>query len=139
MTLRQRIVRKTITVTAAPKPRRRMTLGSKPVLTKVIPIISENAYVPGDGERFGNEAQRIIAGYNAKIRNPMTAIRAKCVECSGGSLKEVAECRVVRCALHPFRMGVNPHNKRVKERLEGTEGTDNATDEDDSAESGETE
>lgn len=64
-----------------------------------------------------NEALITIHRYNEKIRSPKTAIRAKCVECSGGSLKEVNECPVTSCALHSFRMGVNPHNKRVRERL----------------------
>ena len=58
------------------------------------------------------EALATIRRYAEKIKNPMTAIRAKCVECSGGSLKEVAECRVPACALHPFRMGKNPLRKK---------------------------
>ena len=33
------------------------------------------------------------------------AIRKKCIDCSGFSLKEVRECRITTCALHPFRMG----------------------------------
>lgn len=73
-----------------------------------------------DGERNsdGSSYTDTIRRYKAKIRNPMTAIRANCVECSGGSLKEVAECKVVKCALHPFRMGVNPLHKKRRQRLE---------------------
>ena len=38
----------------------------------------------------------------------LKAIRAKCLDCSGGSHAEVADCRVRSCALYPFRMGKNP-------------------------------
>jgi hypothetical protein len=73
----------------------------------------------------------VIERYRKKIKNPKTAIRAKCVECSGGSLKEVQECRVTDCALHPFRMGENPFHLKTIQRLqrEGGEGTDNDNDE----------
>ena len=42
---------------------------------------------------------------------PVKAIRAKCLDCSGGSAKEVKECPVIACALHPFRLGRNPNRK----------------------------
>jgi hypothetical protein len=35
----------------------------------------------------------------------LRAIRAKCLDCSGGSHAEVAECLVKKCALYPFRLG----------------------------------
>lgn len=41
-------------------------------------------------------------------RNPLKAIRAKCLECCGGSPKEVRLCSDVSCALHPFRSGQKP-------------------------------
>ena len=39
---------------------------------------------------------------------PLRAIRAKCVDCSGGSLSEARKCTVVGCPLWPMRMGKNP-------------------------------
>lgn len=69
-------------------------------------------------QRSQREALETIQRYKSKVRNPLTAIRAKCVECSGGSLKEVAECQVKTCALIPFRMGINPFNKKTRERME---------------------
>lgn len=42
------------------------------------------------------------------IPKPLRAIRMKCVDCSGGSKKEVKECRVTHCALYPYRMGRYP-------------------------------
>lgn len=42
------------------------------------------------------------------IPKPLRAIRLKCIDCSGGQEKEVRECRIVTCALHPYRMGRYP-------------------------------
>jgi len=44
--------------------------------------------------------------------NPMKAIRAKCLDCSGGSIVEVRECGIETCVLHQFRMGKNPFRKK---------------------------
>lgn len=65
----------------------------------------------------GTSYTETIARYMAKVHNPLTAIRAKCVECSGGSLKEVSQCLVHKCALFPFRMGSNPMHKKTRDRL----------------------
>ncbi len=103
---------------AKPGPVRR----SKPGGVEAIRDALRAALPPKEaGERNtdGSSFQDTIKRYKAKVRNPMTAIRANCVECSGGSLKEVAECTVKKCALYPFRMGVNPLHKRTKARLEG--------------------
>jgi len=82
-------------------------------------------------EAESNEWMTTIARYAQKVKNPRTAIRAKCVECSGGSLKEVNECPVDTCALHPFRMGVNPFNKKTQARLASESGEVPEDDEDD--------
>ena len=42
---------------------------------------------------------------------PMKAIRQKCLDCSGWSVKEVAECPVKLCPLWPFRFGKKPESK----------------------------
>lgn len=44
----------------------------------------------------------------AVILTPLKAIRAKCLDCSGGVMSEVRECRIVSCSLHPYRMGKRP-------------------------------
>ena len=53
-----------------------------------------------------------IDKYNKRSKeNPRSmakAIRAHCVECSGGLTAEVRECVIVDCALYPFRMGKRP-------------------------------
>ena len=38
----------------------------------------------------------------------LRAVRAKCLECSAGSPKEVDLCPITDCALYPFRYGKNP-------------------------------
>ena len=45
---------------------------------------------------------------------PIRAIRAKCIECTAGSLKEVRLCEIPKCALYAYRMGKNPARKRLK-------------------------
>ena len=38
----------------------------------------------------------------------LKAVRAYCIDCSGGNMAEVRKCTVTRCELYPFRMGKNP-------------------------------
>ena len=45
---------------------------------------------------------------SAQPTNPVKAIRAKCLDCCGGSYVEVEHCSITACALHPFRFGRNP-------------------------------
>jgi hypothetical protein len=45
---------------------------------------------------------------------PVQAIRAKCVECSGGQKVEVRLCPISDCPLYAFRMGRNSRRKRRK-------------------------
>lgn len=45
----------------------------------------------------------------------LAAIRAKCLECSGGSRKEAHGCRLRDCPLWPFRGG----EPRARARKEG--------------------
>lgn len=52
-------------------------------------------------------------------RSPLRAIRAKCLECCGGSHKEVRLCPDATCALHPFRKGQNPYPRPRKSAPEG--------------------
>lgn len=40
---------------------------------------------------------------NIKLDDVLIAIRAHCMECSGGCKKEVENCRIKTCALHPYR------------------------------------
>ena len=50
------------------------------------------------------EALRALGG----PESPMRAIRAKCIDCSGGNTAEARKCVAIKCPLWPFRMGRNP-------------------------------
>lgn len=93
------------------------------------------AFVPPDGADegggSGTDYAAVTARYLGKIRNPMTAIRAKCIQCCNGQVKEVTLCTCTICALYPFRMGVNPHHKRRKDKAAkeaDDDGSDDAED-----------
>ena len=47
-----------------------------------------------------------------EIKNPVKAIRAFCLGCSGDAPSEVKNCTVYNCPLYPFRFGKNPYRKR---------------------------
>ena len=49
--------------------------------------------------------------------NPVKAIRAKCIDCSGGMLGEVRNCPIKGCALYPFRMGENPFRQKSERAM----------------------
>lgn len=47
-----------------------------------------------------------------KTTSPLRAIRLKCIDCCGGSMKEVERCDIVKCPLHAFKAGKNPYRKK---------------------------
>jgi len=69
----------------------------------------------------GYNSNEVVKKYAAKIHNRSSAIRAKCIECCNGGVAEVAACTVERCALHPFRMGKDPFNKKTQAAMAGEE------------------
>lgn len=48
-----------------------------------------------------------------EIRSPIKAIRAKCLDCSGGQKQEIKYCPIEQCPLFAFRFGKNPYLKRT--------------------------
>ncbi len=49
------------------------------------------------------------------VRRPaLQALRARCVDCCGGSVQEVRFCTAVACAAWPFRMGTDPWRAKVQ-------------------------
>jgi hypothetical protein len=83
------------------------------------------AYFPKVGEidRY-LEPSPILADGGAQVgkflrdlghpESPIKAIRAKCLDCSGGNDAEVRKCVATGCTLWPFRMGVNPFHGRAQ-------------------------
>jgi hypothetical protein len=58
---------------------------------------------------FGPKQRVVKAG----SLTPMKAIRAKCLDCSGGNATEVKLCTCQDCPLYPFRLGMPKWRKRV--------------------------
>lgn len=58
-----------------------------------------------------------------KRMTPIQAIRAKCVDCCCGSLKEVRECHIKNCSLWPYRMGKRPNDDKHIDNTELPEKT----------------
>jgi hypothetical protein len=51
-----------------------------------------------------------------KYVTPIKSIRKHCLQCSGGSVKEVRECVIHQCVLYNFRMGKNPRRKGINRK-----------------------
>lgn len=76
----------------------------------------EAALEPGpDAEGQGRDPRRMTVdelralGHEGILRK---AVRANCIDCSGGNMAEVRRCRMAWCPLWPYRMGSNPFRKR---------------------------
>ena len=50
---------------------------------------------------------------DGQITNPVKVIRAKCLECCCGQVKEVENCAAIACPLHEWRFGKNPFRKKT--------------------------
>lgn len=61
-----------------------------------------------------NSGKKYIMEEKLTPTTPLKAIREKCIDCSGGSKKEVRLCWASNCPLYPFRMGKNPYRKKRK-------------------------
>ena len=47
----------------------------------------------------------------SEVLTPLKAIRAKCIDCCGGSKSYVATCGIPDCPLYLYRLGRNPNRK----------------------------
>ena len=45
--------------------------------------------------------------------SPIKAIRARCLDCSGGNASEVRKCTATGCSLWPLRMGKNVYHAKA--------------------------
>lgn len=50
-----------------------------------------------------------------KLKTPMKAIRAKCLDCTLNQLQDIRECTIKKCPLYPYRMGRRPTDKELAE------------------------
>jgi hypothetical protein len=64
-----------------------------------------------DGSTEGKHPRDADVDVMREIHEPaplLRVIRAKCIDCSGGSEAEVRKCTAIGCALWPYRMASNP-------------------------------
>jgi len=47
----------------------------------------------------------------------LKSIRSNCLACCCQSVKEVSNCQITDCELHPFRMGTDPNPTRTGRNL----------------------
>jgi hypothetical protein len=68
----------------------------------------EAADEPREGESETESCTRIIDKYHARATTPLKAIRAFCISCMGGQVREVGRCTAPTCVLYGYRMGSKP-------------------------------
>jgi hypothetical protein len=74
-------------------------------------LLIKSPFKEDDYELIGNDPREVDSGLlqeSFSSKTPIKAIRAKCLDCSGGSETEVRKCVAVECPLWPFRMTKNP-------------------------------
>lgn len=81
------------------------------------PLLEPSPYEADEGNLIGRDPRKISAAeYAEHLPNAtvgMKAIRAKCLDCSGGYQGEVRKCTVTACPLWPLRMGGQPKGLRA--------------------------
>jgi hypothetical protein len=80
-------------------------------------------YEPGtDGGLIGRDPRSMMADdlrlMGHEPLSPMEAIRARCLDCCGGSVDEVRKCVAMACVSWPFRLGKNPWRRVSEARRE---------------------
>ena len=55
--------------------------------------------------------------YKIKDINRRKAIRERCLNCSGWELRQVRNCEITKCKLHPFRSGIGEQDAKAREKV----------------------
>lgn len=74
-------------------------------------LLTFSPFLDDGGELIGEDPRKVdpeILKEHFSSRNPLKAIRAKCIDCCGGNSAEVRKCTATGCPLWPFRMNKNP-------------------------------
>ncbi len=65
-----------------------------------------------NGDEFGKDPRKLskeqLNNLGHEAKPVLTALRERCIDCSGGNTAEVRRCTALGCPLWPFRMGTNP-------------------------------
>jgi hypothetical protein len=86
------------------------TPGALPAIDRA-QFLEPSPYEADGGNLIGRDPRQVALGEIRQLRHPespIRAIRAKCVDCSGGNVAEARKCVAVNCPLWPLRMGVSP-------------------------------
>lgn len=74
--------------------------------------LREDEFEEDMDELFDEYNEDEVDSDKEEIKSPLKAIRAFCIDCMGGQVREVKLCPSQICPLHAFRMGKNPYRKR---------------------------
>lgn len=81
------------------------------------PLLVQSPFEADGGNLIGRDPRDLSADEWAASGLPLLvgfkAIRAKCLDCGGGSQAEVRKCVSTGCALWPLRMGGMPKGLRT--------------------------
>lgn len=88
-----------------------------PVAASAVSVAAAEAkarenYVRKEAPPLTTAEEYLEAGYEPM--SPIKALRAKCLDCSGGSYLEVMHCQVGGCPSYPFRLGHDPWRKKAE-------------------------
>jgi hypothetical protein len=85
-------------------------------------FLEASPYEADAGQLVGKDPRQVPLAEIRQLEipeSPIKAIRAKCIDCCGGNAAEARKCVSVKCALWPYRMGVNPfHASNASARRE---------------------
>jgi hypothetical protein len=72
--------------------------------------------VPSDAPQSNRKSYQARRETDMTLPTITRAIRRRCLDCVGGSSKQVAKCPATECTLWPHRFSVNPANSRVVDK-----------------------
>jgi len=78
-------------------------------------LLEISPYRADEGEPVGKIPSEVPSDFLSRYygaKNPLMAIREKCLDCCCGSPSEVRKCVATDCALWPFRIGINPFRQK---------------------------
>lgn len=78
-------------------------------------FLEPSPFATDGGEFVGKDPRKIPRAVLRTLgtsETPVKAIRGKCLDCSAGNDAEIRKCPSYRCALWPYRMGVNVFHAR---------------------------
>jgi len=79
------------------------------------PLLEFSPFDADEGHLIGRRPEDVpleILAEKFRDKNPLKAIRARCLDCCCDQPSEVRKCTAADCPSWPFRMGKNPFRKK---------------------------